>query len=272
MDPVSVADRFATDIETLVSTTSARVLRVVERSAPTVDYLRKLGDALLGAARDPARAHEVDPDRLWHENLWPRALATTGDAVDELALGVGEVAGRVRQLESELEGWVRQEVWGAGSAAAAEPVARSAMIEQLAGRLDAAHQVVATFARTAPSVATVEGVESTLAEHRRRRAGDDVRRDRKAWLAEAGGDAQHQRLAELQWETSLPERVAYRDNELRAEMPWRHQELALAAHRQALSAIAARSSAMAEHAAEPLFGIGERLVRLYDDLVVGRVR
>jgi hypothetical protein len=57
------------------------------------------------------------------------------------------------------------------------------------------------------------------------------------------------------------------DEALRAETPYRHQELLVHAYELALDAIDEDVTAMVLELTEPILGIGERLVRRYDDLV-----
>jgi hypothetical protein len=63
------------------------------------------------------------------------------------------------------------------------------------------------------------------------------------------------------------ERVVDGDEAKRAQLPYRHQELLVRAFELALDAIDEDVTAMVMELTEPILGIGERLVRRYDELV-----
>ena len=64
------------------------------------------------------------------------------------------------------------------------------------------------------------------------------------------------------------ERNVRDDNSRRAETPYRHQELLVRSYELALDAIDEDVTGMVLELTEPILGIGERLVRRYDELVV----
>ena len=55
--------------------------------------------------------------------------------------------------------------------------------------------------------------------------------------------------------------------ELRATLPWRHQDLAIDAHRKLRLTLANDIDDMIEDLTRPILVIGERLVQMYDQLV-----
>ncbi len=253
-------------IAAVIAAVRRRVQELVDGASPTPDFLRKLGDSLQAAQRSGGRPEVVDPDRFWTETLWPRAGELGSKAEAIIAEGVAEIEGLLVGIESELIGWSKQMAWEA-SANGAVIEGRTEAIDRIADRLESLHNSVAALAEAGPEPRVIDATRVVLHEHLARAGQETVRKERKPYLASAGSDPQSQRLAELQWEALVPDRLTQHEAALRGQLPWRHQEMALHAMAEAVARLRQRTQEAAERLTAPLFSLGERVVLAFDDAI-----
>jgi len=219
---------------------------LVQRAAPAPAMVKALGEELQRAERDPRSVSHpelLDPTVFWAKSAWPQAAAVVKHARVAL-LGIAEELARVvHGSEQVLDGWLVAQVEAGIAQADDDPVARrDVAIDAVASHCEGLHRVVDQLTLLAPTVAVLSEARSMV---------DAARRDE----------------AERTWAKAMCPNVAARDQELRSQVPFRHQDLLLAAHDQAIEAIARDVYAMVDELTEPILGIGERLVRRYDELV-----
>ncbi len=251
-------------IAAVVTAVRREVQDLVDGASPTPDFLRKLGDSLMAAQRTGDRPAVVDPDRFWTETLWPRARELGSKVEAILARGMTEIRGLIVGIESEMTGWAKQMAWEA-SASGAVAEGRVAAIDAIAERLESLHDAVAVFAGAGPDSRVIDSTRAVFHEHLTRASHDAVRKERRPYLAAAGPDPQAQRLAELQWDALVPDRLTQHQAAVRAQLPWRHQEMSLHAMAEAVVRLCQLSQEMAERLTAPLFPMGERVVLAFDD-------
>jgi hypothetical protein len=126
------------------------------------------------------------------------------------------------------------------------------------------HRVVERVVTACPSQNMLGPARVALEQARHRHAAEDVKHSRDA-AANEQPDVDRATFKRM-WADSFDQRVAAREQELRRESPYRHQELLLHAFGQAIEAMDTDLRAMARELTSPIIGIGERLVRRYDEL------
>jgi hypothetical protein len=142
---------------------------------------------------------------------------------------------------------------------------RGLIVDEIAARCEELHHIVELVGVLRPPLDSIEQLQSDLDERRRREAANDVKRSRSDYERRHGGI--DQRALRQHWDETFDQRVAVRDAELRATLPWRHQDLAIDAHRQLRLTLARDLGDMIEHLTQPILGIGQKLVQMYDQLV-----
>jgi hypothetical protein len=206
---------------------------LLQRAAPTPAMLRALGDELEKAQRDPrsvAHPELVDPAVFWARSAWPQAAAVVKNARGALLAIAEELSAVVRGSEQVLETWLKAQLDANLADAALDP-------------------------------------RSSRDTARRQRAEREAQAQRDA--EEAGLDPAQRAAFERAWTEGYAQDVAVRAQELRTVVPFRHQDLWLTAHQQASDAIAHDVEEMVQDLTEPILGIGERMVRRYDELSSG---
>ena len=242
------------------------LVQLLDKAQPTPAMLRALADELhKGAANPRSVSHPelLDPDVYWQQAVWPQASAAVRHARAVLAEASEELRPSVLAAERDLGTWLEQYVADEGAAHAADPTAaREAAIDAIAERCEQLHNTVAAIAVLRPATDGVERLRADLDANRRRQAEADVRKRRpEALLPDLDPDDARAVLA-----ADADAVVARRDAELRGELPWRHQELAVFAHEQARYTLAADVDLMVERLTDPILEMGQRLVVRYDEL------
>lgn len=244
---------------------------VLEQVRPTPALLRTLAEELERAATRPgsvAHPELLDPDVYWSRSAWPQAAFAVKQARAALLDVVAELEPLIVASERTLDAWLVARVRAAADAAGTDGgISRDACIDEIASRCELLHRSVERLLALRPTTDGLATVRDGVARARARRAEDDVRNTRE----EIERDAAHLDRAELKqyWADTFGERVQARDAELLAVAPFRHQELLLVAHEQALAAIGEDVAAMVTKLTAPIFGIGERLVRRLDGALAG---
>jgi hypothetical protein len=127
------------------------------------------------------------------------------------------------------------------------------------------HHIIEMVGVLRPPLDSIERLQSELDDRRRKDAVNDLKKSKADYERQNSGiDA---RVLRQHWDDTFEQRVAIRDAELRATLPWRHQDLAIDAHRKLRLALARDIDDMIEDLTRPILVIGERLVQMYDQLV-----
>ena len=261
-------------LDLLVGESKAEVTSILERTRPSMKYLRALGDELLLAQRSPGSVpypELVDPEVYWTKAAWPQAAAAVAAAREYLI----ELRPRVEMImigaEADMKGWVSQLIFE--GTAAADPVAdpRSGVINAIVERCEQFDGMIRALESVAPEPEAMAQLRREFELARHRSALAEVKKLKSVYLRQAGGDPEHQRVAKEEWQATVDNRVAHRSVELQGELPWRHQELAIEAHERAAQVVRSDIETMVNGLADGVLAIGERLVLHYDDARTGRV-
>jgi hypothetical protein len=257
------------DIDRAVAFARPYIDGLLARSAPTATILRALAEELTQAragTRSVAHPELLDPDAYWQKAAWPQAAAFVKNARRALVELAEELEAPIRAGEGVLEHWLAQQVQADAAARAADPAGvRARTIDAIAGRCEAVHRLVERLLAIRPDRAPIVAARAAVDESRRQQAIDDVRHSRDA-VAKAHPELDRAAFKQM-WIDTVDARVAQCDSMLRAELPHRHQELLVSAFEQALDAIDEDITRMVAELTEPILGIGQRLVRRYDELV-----
>ena len=243
---------------------------LLQRAAPTPTMLRALGDELERAQKDPrsvAHPELLDPGVFWARSAWPQAAAVVKNARGALLAIADELSSVVRGSEQVLESWLSAQIDANLADAAFDPDAsRDAAIDAVVGHCETLHRLVDRLSSLAPAENLLREATAMVDGARRQRAERDAQAQRD--IEAAAVDPSQRAAFERAWTEGFAQDVAVRDQELRTIVPFRHQDLLLTAHRQASAAIAHDVEEMVQELTEPILGIGERMVRRYDELVV----
>ena len=242
---------------------------LIGRAAPAPTVLRALTDELQRATNRPggvAHPELLDPTVYWEKSAWPQAAAMVKQARSALLDVVAEIEPVVVGSERVLTDWLASHVAEAATQRAGAEIERDATIDVIASRCEFLHRTIERLAVLRPTSEVLDAARTGVERARRHRAEDDVRATR-ADLEASTAHLDREQFKQF-WSDTFDQRVAARDAELRALVPFRHQDLLLAAHEQALDAIADDVAAMVVYLTAPIFGIGERLVRRLDELTV----
>lgn len=244
--------------------------RIFHDAAPTPALMRALAEAVRRAEADPRAVEHpelVDPDAYWTQAAWPRARAAVKQARAVLIECVEEVAVAVGNAPHALEAWLRAHLASTPDARRADPAAaRDAAIDGLIERCQELHRAVERLGLLRDAIEPVAATRADIDTARRRRAEDEVRRSREE-VEHAHADLGRDEF-NAWWTATFDARVAARDAALRADPPYRHQELALAAHEQARAAIDHDITAMIAQLTAPILGFGQAMVARYDEFAV----
>jgi hypothetical protein len=256
----------AAAIDRVVAIAAPHVHGLFDAVAPTPAFMHALADEVRRAQQSPrsvAHPELADPDVFWQRSAFPQAMAVVKKARAALVEVAEQVSPIVTQGESVLAGWLRTYLETQDGARVADPVgARTQAVDAIARRCEELHRIVERLHAIAPSMdavaaarrevdayrlpfATREAAESRLEVRRRHAEVDDATVDH--W-----------------WMETEAARVAVCDAELRARPPFRHLDLAVAAHEQARQTVTADVQAMVEELTGPILGMGKKLVAAYD--------
>lgn len=251
-------------IREVVADTGRRVASIIDPVVPTASFLASLADELAAARADEASVPHpelLDPEAYWEATVKPQGSYVRRTADEVLEYAEARILAHVAEAESELEAIVGRR---AQSTSAADGATRAAVIDDIATHCQTLHHLVAGLIAVLPPADQLEIARQGYDDARRRRAVSDVETLKPIYLREAGGDENHQRFAEQQWTETFADRVSHRDLMLRAEVPWRHQELALIGYERVREHLEATVDDAVARLQQPLLEVGARLVRLYD--------
>jgi hypothetical protein len=258
----------AAGIDRVVEVGRPYLSSMLAAAVPTPALLRALAEDLQRAVADPRSVPHpelADPAVYWSAAAWPQAAAIVKQVRGALVEIAHEVLPMVRGAETILEWQLRADLEEHADLRRENPeTARDVAIDAIAARCEELHRVVEGLNRIRPEVPGLAAAHAELDRSRRRRAEHDVKH-RRSEQERAHPDLDKHEFKRW-WTATYPARVARRDGELRAEPPFRHQELLLRALDQACAAVDADIDAMIGHLTEPILGIGERLVLRYDSL------
>jgi hypothetical protein len=208
----------------------------------------------------------LDADTYWRKAAWPQAASVVKHARQALVELAEQLESGVLASEGVLDHWLQQQVDVDGPERATDAAAvRTRTIDAIVARCQAVHRLVERLLAIRPDRSGIAAARAAVDEARRHQAIEDVKHARDE-VAAAHPELDRAAFKQL-WIETVDGRVAERDAVLRSELPFRHQELLVQAFELAVEAIDADVAAMVAELTEPILGIGERLVRRYDELV-----
>jgi hypothetical protein len=257
------------DIERAVAFAGPYIEGLLAKSVPTVVVLRTLAAELTRAStrtKNVAHPELLDADLYWEKSAWPQAAAVVKHARRALVELAQELESSVRGKEQMLDGWLTVQVEAEAMARAEDPDAvRDRTIDGIAVQCTAIHRTIEGLAAIRPDRMSIIAARREIDEARHRRAVEDVKSSRDE-VASAHPELDRDAFKQM-WLDTLDARVAERDHFLLGETPHRHQDLLVRAFEAAIDAIDVDITAMITQLTEPILGIGERVVRRYDDAV-----
>jgi hypothetical protein len=256
-------------VNRVVQVAGSTLADIVAQTQPTSGLLRSLADELQRAQVKPksvAHPELVDPDVYWQRSLWPQASAVVKAARTVLV----EVASQLREVvpaaQNEMQQWLNWRAYETQQQRAADPEhVRGMVVDEIAARCEELHRIVEMVGVLRPPLHSIDQLQSELDDRRRREAGNDVKKTRSDYERQHGDV--DQRALRQHWDDTFEQRVAVRDAELRATLPWRHQDLAIDAHRQLRATIGRDIDDMIEDLTAPILSTGQKLVQMYDQIV-----
>lgn len=235
----------AASVERVVSIAGPALARTVDQALPTAAGLRALADELRKAANNPGSVPHpelVDPDTFWRLAAFPQAAALVRQLREMLVEIAEELGPLVEGSRVDFEQWLRFTIAGAVVRRREDPeLSRAAVIDQIAGKCGELHRLLSSVDRLIPNTDRVEMLRGELAQARRKQVDDVARR--------TGVSREDAEIA------------------LRQEPPHRHQDLVIEAQVLAHEALRADVAAMIVQLTGPIFGLGERMVHSYYDVV-----
>jgi hypothetical protein len=242
---------------------------MVEQAQPSPGLLRALAEELQRAVAKPKSVPHpelVDPDAYWQRSLWPQASAVVKAARALLVQVAAQLQPIVPAAEAEMQAWLNWRAYETQQHRAADPEhVRGLIVDEIAARCEELHHIVEMVGVLRPPLDAIERLQSELDDRRRKEAINDLKKSRSDYERQNSGiDA---RVLRQHWEDTFEQRIETRDAELRATLPWRHQDLAIDAHRKLRIALGRDIDDMIEDLTNPILLIGERLVQMYDHLV-----
>ena len=242
------------NVNRVVSVAGAHLAPLVEQAQPTVQLLKAISDELTRAQTKPKSVPHpelVDPDIYWQRSLWPQAAAVVKSGRRMLVEAAEELKPALAGAEREIQAWVNYRAWETAQHRAADPEhTRSVIVDEIAQLCEELHQIIAMVGVLRPPLDALDVLQGELDERRRKEAAKDLGKTK----------ADPDTVAAM---------IAQRDAELRAQLPWRHQDLAIEAHRKVREALGRDVDDMIAVVTEPILSIGERAVIFYDQTVSG---
>jgi hypothetical protein len=256
-------------VNRVVQVAGGPLASIVEQAQPSPGLLRALSDELQRAVAKPksvAHPELVDPDVYWQRSLWPQATAVVKAARALLVEVAAELQPTIPAAEAEMQAWLNWRAYETQQHRAADPDhVRGLIVDEIAARCEELHHIIEMVGVLRPPLDSIERLQSELDDRRRKDAVNDLKKSKADYERQNSGiDA---RVLRQHWDDTFEQRVAIRDAELRAVLPWRHQDLAIDAHRKLRLALARDIDDMIEDLTRPILVIGERLVQMYDQLV-----
>jgi hypothetical protein len=258
---------FAEEFRGAVDEARGRIAAVVDPTCPTPAFMTALADELARAAADPSAVpypELADADRYWSAAIQPQMQAAHDQIVAMLAWLEQQIVEMMGVAEADL----KREVDLALGAVSANPLAdRSHLEETLQRRCSDLHHQMAELLGALPDPALLTEAQTRFHQALHEQAVADVDGLKPRYLAEAGGDENHQRFAEAQWAETYGERVAHREAMLAGTSPWRHQHLAVVGYERIRSDVEALVEASVARLQAPLGGLPQLLLQRFDDEV-----
>lgn len=232
-------------VERIVSIAGPHLGQMLETALPTSATLKTLADEVKKAVNHPksvAHPELADPDQFWKLAAFPQAQAVVRQARSVLVEVADELEPVVEQAAEEFEAWLRAQIVLDTEQPAVDPDnSRAQAVDAIASRCGELHEIIASVDRIMPPTSRIDTARFELALSRRRLVDEAAKRT---------GD--HHSIAEAK---------------LRQDPPFRHQDLVLDAHEMARTALANDMATMVTQLTAPIFGIGERMVRTYGEIV-----
>ena len=267
-EPVLFGAAIAT-VNRVVQVAGTPLASIVEQAQPTPNLLRSLGEELQRAVTKPKSVPHpelVDPDVYWQRSLWPQASAVVKAARALLVEVAAELQPAIPAAEAEMQAWLNWRAYETQQHRAADPDhVRELIVDEIATCCEELHHILEMVSVLRPPIDAIERLQSELDDRRRKEAIVEVKKSKSEY--ERQNNHLDSRVVKQHWEDTFEQRVATREAELRAVLPWRHQDLAIDAHRKLRMALAHDIDDMIEDLTTPILEIGERLVQMYDQIV-----
>lgn len=267
LDVEDVRTALAAELRVAVAEARSRISAVVDPACPTPAFMTALADELARAETDPESVpypELADAETYWSASIQPQVAAAHDHVVAILEWLEQQVIETMGVAETDLKRVVDLAVSNQSHNVVAD---RSALEATLQDRCNELHHQMAELLGTLPSEASLVEAQRTFQDGVRARAVADVDGLKAAYLAEAGGDDDHQRFAEQQWSETYPERVAHREAMLTGVSPWRHQHLAVVGYERIRADAEALVEASVARLQAPLSGLPQLLLQRFDEAI-----
>jgi hypothetical protein len=256
-------------VNRVVQVAGEPLAQIVEQAQPTPSMLRTLGEELQRALAKPRTVPHpelVDPDIYWRLSCWPQASAVVKTARVLLVEVAAELRTIIAPAETEMQAWLNWRAYETQQQRAADPQhVRELIVDEIASRCEELHHIIEMVGVLRPPLDAVDRLQAELDDRRRKEAIADLKRSRVDY--ERQNSNLDPRVVKQYWDETFDQRIATREAELRAVLPWRHQDLAIDAHRKSRTTLGRDIDDMIEDLTAPILVVGERLVQMYDQLV-----
>ncbi len=250
----------------LIAVASERIGAELGPACPTEGFLVALAEEISTAVADPTTVPYpdlVDPNAYWEASVRPQGEALQR-AVDEI---LSWLESGVISIMEVAEADMKATVDAAAAEGGADPVAlRRRLAAGMDQRCMELHHLMAEILNVVPDDDQLAAAKQGFERRLEAQSVADVDALKTAYMAEAGGDDAHQRFAEQQWSETHGERVIYRQALLRAEPPWRHQEIALVGYERSLEMVREATEAVVERLQAPLADMSSLILQRYDSI------
>jgi len=248
----------------VISDAGRRIAAEIAPACPTPEFLGALATELESAQTAPESVpypELVDPDSYWDVSVRPQGIALCTAVREILSWLESGVVSIMEVAEADMKVTVGLAISHAGS----DPRAvRNVLEQEMDRRCLKLHHLMAEILTVVPSSGLLDESKVSLEIRRREQAVADVGRLRDAYLQAAGGDSAHQKFAEQQWSDTHADRVTHREALLRAEPPWRHQEIAIIGHDRVIASINHSVAEVVERLQAPLCDMATLLMQHFD--------
>lgn len=232
-------------VERVLAAAAPVLERMFDTALPSAQTLRALGDEVRKAISQPksvAHPELADPDVYWELAAFPQAASLVRQLRGVLVEVANELAPAVEGSRADFDAWLRAVVAAETPRRRVDPDAsRNAVIDKIAERCAELHVIVTGAGDLLPSAGRIDALRSELAKSRRKRIEDEAKRS--------------------------GELLEVVEAQLRQDPPFRHQDLLLDGFAMAYESLKSDVKELVDHLTEPIFGLGERMVMSYDDVV-----
>lgn len=246
------------ELNRVVQIAGTHLAPLVEQAQPTTTLLKALGEELQRAKAKPKSVPHpelVDPDVYWNRALWPQASSVVRSGRKLLADMQAELKVVVSEAETELWRHITRRIAETRSFRSTDPgTTDSAIVDEIAYSCEQLQLIIEGIGVLRPPMEVIELLQSELDDRRRREAIADLKR--------AGITTT---------DPHFEQRMSIREADMRASMPWRHQDLAIEAHRQVRQTLSRDVDDLVALCVEPILPMGERIVRRYMEEVSATV-